>query len=98
MFHRIIFYTFLLATYPLATYAGQGTIRETDNAIIIEYSGEDDPDVKAVIIARERNEKQAEVDAKRQKALIEASIEKAKAKAAIRAQKGPRVRESEEEQ
>jgi hypothetical protein len=97
LFKRIIFYTILLTALPLAALAGQGTIRETDDAIIIEYSGENDDEVKAAIKTRELEQKQAEVDAERQKIKAEQGMEKAKEKAAIREQKGPRVRESEEE-
>lgn len=97
MFKRILFCTALLAVLPLAVLAGQGTIRETDDAIIIEYSGENDDEVKAAIKTRELEAKQAEADAERRKTKAEQGEEKAKAKAAIREQKGPRVRESEEE-
>jgi hypothetical protein len=84
----------LLTLLHLVAYAGQGTgtIRETDTAIIVEYSGNVE-DVKVARIDKEREEKQTSVDAERRKALIEQSVEKAKAKAAIRAQQGPRVRE-----
>jgi hypothetical protein len=96
MFKQIIFCTLLLAASPLAVHAGQGVIRETDSAIIVEYSGENDADVKAAKTANEREENQAEGDAEKQKALAELRAEKAKAKAVIRAQKEPREREEGE--
>ena len=96
MVKQIIFCTAILTSLPLAALAGQGTIRETDDVIIIEYSGENDDEVKTAIKTRELETKQAEVDAERRKTKAEQGAEKAKAKAAIREQQGPRVRESEE--
>jgi hypothetical protein len=95
MLSKILLFTTLIASTQLTAQAGQGTIRETDDAIIIEYSGDSDEDVKAVIKARELQEKQAEVDAKKREELIEQSAQKAKAKDAIRAQKEPRARSGE---
>ena len=98
MFKRIIFYTMLLAASPLAVHAGQGTIRETDDAIIVEYSGENDEDVKAAKIAKEREFKQEEVDAVRQRTKIEQSLAKKAAKeAAQNAPGAPREERIEEE-
>jgi hypothetical protein len=97
MFKKILLSTTFLAFSLQFAHAGQGTIRETEDAIIIEYSGENDEEVKAALKAKEREEKQAEVDAEKRKAKAEQGLEKEKAKAAIREQKGPRVRESEEE-
>jgi hypothetical protein len=94
--NRIIFCTMLLAALPLAALAGEGhgTIRETDTAIIVEYYGNAE-DAKAARIVKERDEKQSTVDEERRKVIVEKSIEKDKAKAAIRALQGPRVREEE---
>lgn len=95
MFSKILLFTALLALSHLTAHAGQGTIRETDNAIIIEYSGAGDEDVKAVIKSRELQEKQDAVDAKKREELIEKSVERAKAKDEIKSQKEPRVRSGE---
>ena len=97
MSKRIIFCAIFIATYPLTVLAGQGTIRETEDAIIIEYSGENDEEVKDALKVRELDEKQKAVDDEKQKKLIEQSAEKTKEKAVIRAQRASRVRESEEE-
>jgi hypothetical protein len=53
----------LLCACPLTSYAGQGTIRETDTGIFVEYSGTDDPEVLAFIAARKEKERQDELDA-----------------------------------
>jgi hypothetical protein len=98
MFKKAIYY-FLFAALPLTAHAGQGTIRETDDVIIIEYSGEGDADVKAAKITKEREEKQAEVDAERQKTRAELSNEKSAAKSAAKiAEKAARKARGEVEE
>gem|GEM_PF-1149786 len=84
MFKQLIFCAMLLTSFPLTVYAAQGTIRETDDAIIIEYSGENDEDVKASKIVKEREEKQTAVDDERRRTLIEQSKAKKSAKEAGR--------------
>lgn len=66
--NRRVFLALLLALLPLSAHAGQGTIRETDEGIIVEYSGDED-DAKTSIkqkeeLEREHNRLQAE-EAKR---------------------------------
>jgi hypothetical protein len=84
MFKQIIVCAMLLAVLPMTSHAGQGTIEETDDAIIVEFSGESDADVQAAKIAREREVKQAEIDAERQRAIIEQSKAKKDAKEAAK--------------
>ena len=51
----------LLAVLPNFVYAGQGTIRETDSQIIVEYEG-DANEVAAGNIVREKEEKLKELE------------------------------------
>jgi len=106
MLKRILFYKMLAAVLPLAAQAweGTGTIHETDTAIIVEYYGNPE-DAKAARIVEERENKQAEVDAERQRSKIEQSKARTAAKQAARfaerdanAEKHPGEVQKEEEE
>jgi len=58
--NKIIHAVLLLAVLPTMVYAGEGTIRETDKQIVIEYSGENDKDVIDAKIVRAQEEKKQE--------------------------------------
>jgi hypothetical protein len=81
---KYIFLYIIFAALPQTAHSGHGTIQETEDAIIVEYSGEDDAEVKTFKMVKERDEKQATIDAVRYNEKIEQSLEKKKAREAAR--------------
>jgi hypothetical protein len=58
--NRILCLTALVVTMAFPVYAGHGTIKETDTAIIVEYSGDDDDKQAAKVLKEEQQKEEAQ--------------------------------------
>jgi hypothetical protein len=65
--NRRVFLALLFALLPLQAYAGEGTILETDEKIIIEYSGDDNDAKAALSLKEEREQEQSKLQAEEAK-------------------------------
>ena len=74
---KCLYILIMSAIFTMPAYAGHGTIRETDEQIIIEYSGDED-DTKAVIQRKEELTKEEQEQKRKQaeEAKMKAAVEK----------------------
>ena len=77
--NRRVFLALLLALLPLAAYAGQGTILETDDKIIIEYSGDEDAAKTSIKQKEEREREHGRIQTEDERRKINAQREENRA-------------------